>query len=109
MKLTFVDGTSSPLFGHRQPNVEDVVRIDPQTQMPAHISAVRIQAWGENYVQALTLLGGQSHSEELAKLTCSKGKGDTRTYEVDPGDRVVGVYGYQDSKGDIRGFGFLVS
>ena len=77
--------------------------------MPSHISAVRVQAWGVNYVQALTLLGGETHNEELAKLTCSKGKGDVRTYEVEPGHRVMGIYGYQDAKGDIRGFGFLVA
>lgn len=64
------------MFGHRQPNVENPVSVDETTQMPAHVTAIRVQAWGENYVQALTLLGGQGNSEELASLAASKGKGE---------------------------------
>ncbi len=94
------------MFGTRQPNVEDMIGIDSQTQMPMHISNVSVQAWGQNYVQALTLMAGDTI---LSKLTSSKGKGEVRTYEVAKGDRIVGIYGYQDSKGDVRGFGFLTS
>ena len=109
IKLTYVDGSESPLFGHRQPNVENPVKVDPATQMPTHCTAVRVQAWGQNYVQALTLLGGANNSEELASVAASKGKGEVQTYLIEPGARLVGIYGYQDNKGDVRGFGFLTA
>lgn len=75
--------------------------------MPCHITGATVQAWGENYVQALTLLGGSQRDQTLIKLTSSKGKGEARTYDVEAGERIVGIYGYQDNKGDVRGIGFL--
>ena len=75
LKLTYTDGTESPLFGHRQPNMEDPIRIDPDTDLPHEVRAVSIQAWGQNYVQAITLMGGINRRDMLAQLTASKGKG----------------------------------
>ena len=109
IKLTYVDGTTSPLFGHRQTNVENQVANDPATQMPIHVTAVRTQAWGQNYVQALALLGGINHNEVLASMTSSKGKGQAEMHVIEPGARLIGIYGYQDNKGDVRGLGFLTA
>ena len=77
--------------------------------MPVHVNAISVQAWGQNYVQALTLLGGDAHDQELAVVAASKGKGENQTFIVEPGSRVIGIYGYQDNKGDVRGFGFLTA
>ena len=77
--------------------------------MPAQITSVSIQAWAQNYVQAVTLFGGANNSQQLAQLAASKGKGDTNTYMLDSGQRIVGIYGYQDNKGDVRGFGLLTA
>ena len=62
IKLTYADGTCSPLFGHREPNTESIVEQDAETQMPCLVTAVNIQAWDQNYVQALTFLGGEGNS-----------------------------------------------
>ena len=83
IRLTFVDGSQTPLFGHRQPNVEASVKIDPSTQMPTHVRALSVQAWGKNYVQALTLLGKED--EVIASVSAAKGKGDTMSFIVEPG------------------------
>ena len=53
------------------------------------------------------MLGGESHRDTLAMLKTAKGKGDTSSFLVEPDARVVGIYGYMDGKGDVRGFGFL--
>ena len=66
MRLTYDDGTQSPLFGHRQPNAENEIAADPQTQSPVHISAASVQHWGQNYVQQVTLLGGPQNNEIIA-------------------------------------------
>ena len=66
-----------------------------------------VQAWDENYVQALTLLGSGGSEDVIASLSSAKGKGELKTYKVEAGERVVGIYGYQDNRGDVRGFGFL--
>jgi len=66
LRLSYQDGSQSPLFGYRQPNVEQEIQADEQTDMPEHIGAVSMQAWGENYVQALTLLGGASNDKVIA-------------------------------------------
>ena len=95
------------MFGHREPNTESIVEQDAETQMPCLVTAVNIQAWDQNYVQALTFLGGEGNSQQLASLAASKGKGETSTYLIEPGWRLVGIYGYQDNKGDVRGFGLL--
>lgn len=108
IKLTYADGTCSPLFGHREPNTESIVEQDAETQMPCLVTAVNIQAWDQNYVQALTFLGGEGNSQQLASLAASKGKGETSTYLIEPGWRLVGIYGYQDNKGDVRGFGLIM-
>ena len=42
IKLTYADGTSSPLFGHRHPNVESLVETDENTQLPSIVTAVNI-------------------------------------------------------------------
>ena len=55
----------------------------------------------------MTLFGGMGNSQQLAQLAASKGKGETNTYLIEPGWRLVGIYGYQDNKGDVRGFGLL--
>ena len=109
IKLTFADGSMSPLFGHRQPNVESMIENDEGTQMPAQITSVNIQAWAQNYVQALTLFGGANNSQQLAQVAASKGKGDTNTYTLEPGQHIVGIYGYEDNKGDVRGFGLITA
>ena len=31
LRLTYDDGSQSPLFGHRQPNAESEIAVDPQT------------------------------------------------------------------------------
>ena len=89
--------------------MEDLVRIDPDSQMPGNITSARIQAWGQNYVQSFSLLGGKNNNDVLAQMTSSKGKGQAEVYNIQPGHRVVGIYGYMDSKGDVRGFGLLTA
>ena len=63
-----------------------------------HVHGVRIQAWSQNYVQALTFLGeereGGNGPQELATLAASKGKGETLVFNVEAGQRIVGIYGY---------------
>ena len=89
IKLTYADGTESPMFGCRQTNAENSVKVDQATQQPCHIHGIRIQAWSQNYVQALTFLGeeaaGGGGPEELAALAASKGKGETLVFNVEPG------------------------
>lgn len=58
-------------------------------------------------MQALTFLGQGGDEDVVAHITSQKGKGEVRTFELEPTDRIIGVYGYADSKGDVRGFGFL--
>jgi len=77
--------------------------------MPSQVTAARIQAWGQNYVQSFTLLGGKNNKDVLAQLTSSKGKGSAEMYNIEPGHRIVGIYGYMDNKGDVRGFGLLTA
>ena len=60
------------------------------------IQSVRLQAWGENYVQAVTFIGGETGKDTLAQLKTQKGKGEVSEYLVDQGYKVVGVYGYLD-------------
>lgn len=107
LRLQYHDGSQSPLFGHRAPNTESDIAIDQQTQEPAHIGAASIQAWGENYVQVLTLLGGPKNENIIMQLTSQKGKGEVKNFVLEEGERIVGVYGYVDNHGDVRGFGLV--
>ena len=52
IQLTYNDGTTSPLFGGRMPNMEAFLRdlSNADSVSPAQIGGVDIQAWGENYV-----------------------------------------------------------
>ena len=70
LRLTYHDGSQSPLFGHRQPNVENVIAADESgSQMPTHIAAASVQAWAENYVQVLSLLGNGGNEDVIAHIT----------------------------------------
>jgi hypothetical protein len=52
IKMTFNDGTESPLFGGREiTNSMDVMNQDQTEYEP--IANLKVRAWGENYVQAI--------------------------------------------------------
>ena len=43
----------------------------------------------------------------IAQLTSQKGKGDVNNFVLEEGERIVGIYGYEDNHGDVRGFGLV--
>jgi hypothetical protein len=54
IKMTFSDGTESPLIGGRETTSSMDVQNQDQTEYEP-ISSIKIRAWGENYVQAIHL------------------------------------------------------
>ena len=55
LRVTYSDGTESPLIGNRNPNSEVLVREAgaDESMDPAQIASIDIQAWGTNYVQVI--------------------------------------------------------
>ena len=43
LRITYQDGSQSPLLGHRQPNEENVIKAEAAgSQMPSHIAAATV-------------------------------------------------------------------
>lgn len=65
-----------------------------------------IRAWKENYVQTVTVQ--QAGKKGSNSLESQSNNGTIQEFKLTTGERIVGVHGYLDPNGDLRGFGFVV-
>lgn len=68
------------------------------------VTQVGIRAWKENYVQTVTVHAGK----KLISLESQSNNGTLKDFPLGAGERIVGVHGFLDPNGDLRGFGFIV-
>lgn len=76
LKLTYRDGTTTPLIGSRLPNV-DLRLQSPSTGEISETRHISMKAWAENYVLSLTF--ANEAGEETGKLDCA-GKGTSKEF-----------------------------
>ena len=100
VRLHFDDGSQSPVLGSRTELTAGLeLGTDPVTQ-------IGIRAWKENYVQ--TLVVNQASKKGSVTLESQSNNGDMKEFKLASGERIVGIHGYLDPNGDLRGFGFIV-
>lgn len=100
LKLTYSDGTLSPLLGSRGTNKFIEFPSDVQ------VKEVSTRTFGENYVQQVAFVDGQ---KTIGQFSAEKTNGKEQSFALEEHERIIGVYGYLDGNADIRGFGFIVA
>ena len=98
LKIQFEDGTQSPLLGSR-PELGAELPIGSE-----QVTSFGIRAWKENYVQTVTIEQGKKKKA----LESQSNNGSMNEFKLEKGEKIVGVHGYLDPNGDLRGFGLIV-
>jgi hypothetical protein len=81
--------------------------LGPRQGAANDLEKISVQAWGQNYVQAIQFYVAQNTMVGSFESQNAKGKFDD--FRINSGQRIIGVYGYTDKKNDIRGIGFIVA
>lgn len=98
LKLQFDDGTQSPLMGSR-PELSADLPVGAE-----QVTSFGIRAWKENYVQTVVIEQGKKKKS----LESQSNNGTMVDFKVEKEEKIVGVHGYLDPNGDLRGFGLIV-
>lgn len=70
------------------------------------ITQLGIRAWKENYVQ--TVIINQAGKKGSMSIESQSNNGTIKEFKLEQNERIVGLHGYLDPNGDLRGFGFIV-
>lgn len=100
LRLIMTDGSKSPKFGKFHP-------LDRQVKLAAKDSVKFIEMRGDSeFVQAVKLF--DKNNNPILEIEGTFVEGETVTYELAEGEKIIGVYGIYNYQPYVVGFGFVI-